>query len=35
VLATATIGVILMKESKRVGRWLFPPPTMERTRNAV
>jgi monovalent cation:H+ antiporter-2, CPA2 family len=35
VLATATLGVILMKESKRVGRWLFPPPTLERTRNAV
>jgi CPA2 family monovalent cation:H+ antiporter-2 len=35
VLATATIGVILMKESKRVGRWLFPPPTLERTPNAV
>ena len=26
VLATATIGVILMKESKRIGRALFPPP---------
>lgn len=25
VLATATIGVILMKESKRIGRRLFPP----------
>jgi len=25
VLATALIGVILMKESKRLGRWLFPP----------
>jgi CPA2 family monovalent cation:H+ antiporter-2 len=25
VLATALIGVILMKESKRIGRWLFPP----------
>jgi K+:H+ antiporter subunit KhtU len=24
VLATALIGVILMKESKRLGRWLFP-----------
>jgi monovalent cation:H+ antiporter-2, CPA2 family len=35
VLATATLGVILMKESKRVGRWLFPPPTLEGTRNAV
>jgi monovalent cation:H+ antiporter-2, CPA2 family len=29
VLATALIGVILMKESKRLGRWLFPPqPTL-------
>jgi monovalent cation:H+ antiporter-2, CPA2 family len=25
VLATALFGVILMKESKRLGRWLFPP----------
>jgi CPA2 family monovalent cation:H+ antiporter-2 len=25
VLATAIIGVLLMKESKRIGRWLFPP----------
>jgi hypothetical protein len=25
VLATALIGVILMKESKRLGRRLFPP----------
>src|SRR6186997_3261960 len=25
VLATATLGVILMKESKRIGRRLFPP----------
>ena len=24
VLATATIGIVLMKESKRIGRWLFP-----------
>ena len=24
VLATATIGVVLMKESKRIGRRLFP-----------
>ena len=24
VLATATLGVVLMKESKRLGRWLFP-----------
>jgi K+:H+ antiporter subunit KhtU len=25
VLGTATLGVILMKESKRIGRRLFPP----------
>ena len=25
VLATATVGVVLMKESKRLGRWLFGP----------
>jgi CPA2 family monovalent cation:H+ antiporter-2 len=25
VLATATIGVVLMKESKRIGRWMFRP----------
>ena len=25
VLATATLGVVLMKESKRIGRRLFPP----------
>ena len=25
VLATATLGIILMKESKRIGRRLFPP----------
>jgi CPA2 family monovalent cation:H+ antiporter-2 len=35
VLATATLGVILMKESKRIGRFLFPPPKLERTSNAV
>jgi Kef-type K+ transport system membrane component KefB len=35
VLATATLGVILMKESKRIGRVLFPAPTLERTSNAV
>ncbi|MCC6221929.1 MAG: cation:proton antiporter [Thermoleophilia bacterium] len=29
VLATATIGVILMKESKRLGRALFPMPRLE------
>ena len=28
VLATATLGVILMKESKRIGRALFPTPTL-------
>jgi len=26
VLATATIGIVLMKESKRLGRFLFPTP---------
>jgi monovalent cation:H+ antiporter-2, CPA2 family len=35
VLATATLGVILMKESKRIGRLVFPPPRLERTRNAL
>ena len=30
VLATATIGVLLMKESKRLGRRLFPVPGFER-----
>jgi K+:H+ antiporter subunit KhtU len=33
VLATATIGIVLMKESKRIGRRLFPAPRLERTRN--
>jgi monovalent cation:H+ antiporter-2, CPA2 family len=28
VLATATVGVILMKESKWIGRHLFPPPRL-------
>jgi CPA2 family monovalent cation:H+ antiporter-2 len=28
VLATATIGIVLMKESKRIGRALFPPPKL-------
>jgi CPA2 family monovalent cation:H+ antiporter-2 len=28
VLATATIGVVLMKESKRIGRRVFPVPTL-------
>jgi CPA2 family monovalent cation:H+ antiporter-2 len=28
VLATATIGVVLMKESKWIGRRLFPAPTL-------
>jgi CPA2 family monovalent cation:H+ antiporter-2 len=27
-LVTATIGIVLMKESKRLGRWLFPPPRL-------
>ena len=35
VLATATLGVILMKESKRLGRLLFPPPTLKGTRDAI
>jgi monovalent cation:H+ antiporter-2, CPA2 family len=30
VLATATIGVVLMKESKRLGRLFFPVPTLAR-----
>jgi len=30
VLATATIGVVLMKESKRLGRLVFPIPTLAR-----
>jgi CPA2 family monovalent cation:H+ antiporter-2 len=30
VLATATIGVVLMKESKRLGRLVFPVPTLAR-----
>ena len=28
VLATATIGIVLMKESKRLGRALFPTPRL-------
>jgi hypothetical protein len=28
VLATATIGVVLMKESKWIGRHLFPAPKL-------
>ena len=28
VLATATIGIVLMKESKRLGRTLFPTPRL-------
>jgi monovalent cation:H+ antiporter-2, CPA2 family len=28
VLVTATIGIVLMKESKRLGRFLFPPRTL-------
>jgi K+:H+ antiporter subunit KhtU len=35
VLATATLGIILMKESKRIGRALFPPPRLERTPDAL
>ena len=35
VLVTATLGVILMKESKRVGRMLFASPRLERTGNAL
>ena len=35
VLATATLGVILMKESKRIGRALFPPSTLKGTSNAL
>ena len=35
VLLTATLGVVLMKESKRLGRLLFPPPRLERTSNAL
>jgi monovalent cation:H+ antiporter-2, CPA2 family len=30
VLITATLGVVLMKESKVIGRRLFPAPTLER-----
>jgi CPA2 family monovalent cation:H+ antiporter-2 len=29
VLATAAIGVVLMKESRRIGRTLFPTPRLE------
>ena len=32
VLVTATVGVVLMKESKRLGRRLFPPPRLEGAR---
>jgi CPA2 family monovalent cation:H+ antiporter-2 len=35
VLATATLGVVLMKESKRLGRLLWPPPRLERRTNAL
>jgi K+:H+ antiporter subunit KhtU len=28
VLATATVGIVLMKESKRLGRAFFPPPRL-------
>jgi monovalent cation:H+ antiporter-2, CPA2 family len=29
VLATATIGIVLMKESKRLGGLIFPPPRLD------
>ena len=29
VLITSTVGVILMKESKALGRLVFPPPTLK------
>ena len=29
VLMTATVGIVLMKESKRLGRAIFPPPRLE------
>jgi CPA2 family monovalent cation:H+ antiporter-2 len=29
VLATATLGIVLMAESKRIGRALFPPPRLD------
>src|SRR5918992_2966953 len=29
VLATATLGIVLMAESKRIGRAVFPPPTLD------
>ena len=35
VLATATLGIILMKESKRIGSALFPPPRLDRTPDAL
>jgi monovalent cation:H+ antiporter-2, CPA2 family len=35
VLASATLGIVLMKESKRIGRALFPPPRLERRTNAL
>jgi hypothetical protein len=28
VLATATVGLVLMKESKRLGRFVFRRPTL-------
>jgi K+:H+ antiporter subunit KhtU len=28
VLATATVGIVLMKESRALGRWLFPAPRL-------
>jgi CPA2 family monovalent cation:H+ antiporter-2 len=35
VLVTATLGLILMKESKRIGRMVFATPRLERTGNAL
>jgi len=35
VLATATIGVVLMKESKRLGRLVFGAPTLRGTANGA
>ena len=35
VLASATLGLLLMKESKRVGRALFPAPRLERRPHAL
>ena len=35
VLATATLGILLMKESKRIGRALFPAHKLERRTHAL